>query len=339
MQLRLIAATCLFLSSLFLDAGTASGSDVDTVKQLSSSLWRPHLPRCSYGGGSFPSKMHANGVCDDRDSVIFNGLLCYSGEAEACNAVLNSQDKAPLLPKRGAWWRSPRIADDSSIPRSDSFSADQNLGVLLTVATLRNQSGVLDRLSNWMNWIDANRPCAAGSEPLCVRGWPRFCRDDTEKGCSLRPGDIAMLQTFFSRMGLEIPEGLFMRDLFMRFHELSTLILLADAHVNDLNYPVHLVAVGITVLRSFASAGDAFILGEAAKVLNRRQPRNAFFAYVAGKSKEEVAGLVLGVCPTAAAAMPSEKTEWIWERPDGSDAPKSTMLWDCVFMANLLARP
>jgi hypothetical protein len=148
-----------------------------------------------------------------------------------------------------------------------------------------------------------------------------------------------MLQTVTNRLQLPIPEGPFMRDLFSYFNEFAVPLILVDAHVNRLGYPVHLVATGIMIMRSFGSQESKPILDEAAKILHTRQSENPFFAYLAGVPRNDVAKKVLAVCPKAADAIPKEKTEWIWEREQGGDAPKRTMLWDCVFMANLLSLP
>jgi hypothetical protein len=259
---------------------------------------------------------------------------------------------APQLPAKGAWWRSPRIAladkkCDAPDGKCDSFSHDQGLGVMLTVVIKRADASYLNRLNDWMVWIDANRPCIIGGEPFCVRGWPRVCRDDTEppdwpfKGCSVRPGDLAMMQTVLGRLGLPLlPDPAPLKDTFASFREWAVPFILVNSNVNDLGYPSHLAATALLIMRSFPASPDtAPLLDLAALSLNRRQPKNPFFAYLARKPREEVASLVLEVCPKTVDAIPKERLEWIWERADGSDAPKKTMLWDCVFMANLLGKP
>lgn len=331
----------------------ANAGAVEEVQQLASTLWRKNAPYCSDKlGRKFPAKLQANGECDDRDSVIFNGLLCSSGEEEGCAAVLNSQDSATALPGKGAWWRSPRIAladqkCSAADGKCDSFSHDQGLGVMLTVVTKRSDPAYRNRLSDWVRWIDANRPCVIGGEPLCVRGWPRVCRDDTEppnwplKGCSLRPGDLAMMQTVLGRLGLDlIPDPWPIKDTFGKFREWAIPFILSGASLNDLGYPSHLAATGVLIMKSFAPASDTTpLLDLASRTLHERQPKNPMFALLAGSPREEVAKLVLEVCPKTEADIPAERTEWIWERKDGSDAPKRTMVWDCIFMANMLAKP
>lgn len=240
---------CAVIAASFIQV--AQSGPLEDVQRLSQSLWRKHLPYCTDSQGfAFPSKISAAGECDDRDSVIFNGLLCASGEEVGCTAVIKSQDRAATLPNKGAWWRSPRIAladQKCSNPNGmcDSFSHDQGLGVLLTVVTKRSDPDYKKRLGDWVTWIDANRPCIIGNEPLCVRGWPRVCRDDTEppnwpfKGCSLRPGDLAMMQTVLGRLGLPlIPDPPPIKDTFAQFREWAIPFILTGASFNDLGYPV-----------------------------------------------------------------------------------------------------
>lgn len=317
---------------------TAQANEIDDVQNFSKSLWEPNAPWCAdKTGRRFPSKVKGDGSCDDRDSVMFNGLLCVSGFDVACEAVLNSQDTATRFPLRGEWWRSPRIALDPSIPRSDSFSADQNIGVMMTIVHRRQDAATLNRLVEWLDWINVNRPCIVGSEPLCVRGLARLCRDDTEMGCTMKPGDIATMSATLERLSIPVPDGPFMKDLFDYFKAYALPIILANSYVNEEDYPMHLVAASIMIFREFDPSGDLppLLLG-AAQELSRRQPANPFFAFLAAKPKLEVAQKVLALCPKSQAEIPTEKTQWTWERPDGSQANKNTMLWDCVFMSNLL---
>lgn len=344
--------TVVLVAAAVFSSGSIAGP-LEDIQSLSTNLWRKNLPYCTDKlGRQFPSKVDANGVCDDRDSVIFNGLLCASGEDAGCVAVANSQDTAATLPKRGAWWRSPRIAlEDQKCTapdgKCDSFSHDQGLGVLLTVVTKRTDPKYVTRLSDWMTWIDANRPCIVGNEPLCVRFWPRVCRDDTEppnwpfKGCSMRPGDFAMMQTVLPRLGLNmIPDPNPLEDVLSKFNGWGPMFVVFGAGLNDIGYPMHLAAAGILILTPLVKNNDEQAdLDFAASLLHRRQPKNAFYSYLAGAPREDTAKLVLESCPKTAADIPKDRTQWIWERADGSNAKLSTMLWDCVFMANMLALP
>jgi hypothetical protein len=150
------------------------------------------------------------------------------------------------------------------------------------------------------------------------------------------------MQTVLGRLGLNlIPDPYpLSKDVFAAFKEWGIPFILAGASMNDLGYPSHLAATGVLMMRSFGNTADSTpILDAAAKTLHNRQPKNPFFALLAGETKDKVAQLVLDVCPGKDSDIPKERTEWIWEREDGSDAPKRSMIWDCVFMANMLSKP
>ena len=335
-------AAIAFLLIGILYGQPAASDELHDIRQLASTLWRPNLPRClDNQNRSFPSKIRANGSCDDRDMVLFNGLLCASGSEEGCTAVSNSQETSQNYPQKGEWWRSPRIALDPSIPRSDSFSPDQNLGVMLAVLKKRMDPGYRNQFANWINWIDVNRPCIVGTEPLCIRGVPRFCRDDTERGCTLRPIDMGLMQAVLTLLQIPVPEGPFMRDLFAPFTEqVVAANIKINAHFNDLGFPAHLAGVEIMIMRAIGPthSDTNSTLREAATALHNRQDKNPFFAYLAEIGTLEVAKLVHDVCPKTIADIPQNKMEWIWERKQDSTAPSETMLWDCMFMANLLGQ-
>src|SRR5437016_3322267 len=88
---------CMLVSSAFASSETAaetiSSSKLATLNQQMG-FWRSNAPRCAGPSGyAFPSgEQEAGGVaCEDGDMVLFNGLLCASGEAEGCDMVLRSQ--------------------------------------------------------------------------------------------------------------------------------------------------------------------------------------------------------------------------------------------------------
>src|SRR5262249_18840056 len=106
-----------------------------------------------------------------------------------------------------------------------------------------------------------------------------------------------------------------------------------------------LAAVEIMIMRTTGPSNElSNVLNDAARILVTRQSANAFFAHIAGLPPGDVAHKALAVCPKTATDIPTEKIQWIWERKQGpnaaySDTAPQTMLWDCVFIANLLALP
>jgi hypothetical protein len=149
----------LVLSSIallltFLPPPAAAGTDV----------WDASAFKCvAPDGFAFPSKPQTDSgsptLCDDGDMTLFNGLLCYSGNQLACEAVRRSQTPD------GRFWRSPLRAQTGNLHyeggtaylddtgNDKSFSPDMELGVLLYAIRTRDTSA----LSRWYNWISASR--------------------------------------------------------------------------------------------------------------------------------------------------------------------------------------
>lgn len=333
---------CLFIITMTLGASVTSHAQsfVEQLHERSRTVWRPNAPMCRDAEGfAFPGKLQEDGSCDDGDSVLFNALLCASREAVACEAVRRSQDRATSLPHAGRWWRSPRIALDPSLQVQNSFSHDHAIGVLLTTAVNAGISTDRTRFRRWMRWIEANAPCAIGSEPLCVRIWPRYCKDDTEGGCALRPGDLATVGRFVQILNEDLPQGPsgVMERLFSTMIPYAVPLNYANANLNAVGYSLHLVGVEILMWRSVGLT-DPNILSAAANVLRDRQGDNAFFAYLAGRDPNDIAGIALRRCPTAPNAHALPRNEWMWERDDnaGPESDRRSMIWDCIFVSNLL---
>ncbi len=71
--------------SALLFASTCWSGPLEEVKRLSTDVWRPSAPFCKDKlGRPFPSKIQANGECDDRDSVIFLSLLLECPQRQLC---------------------------------------------------------------------------------------------------------------------------------------------------------------------------------------------------------------------------------------------------------------
>src|SRR5829696_5046743 len=109
--------------------------------------------------------------CNDGDMLLFNGLLCASGEDVGCEAVKNSFDA-----KSGQWWRSPaKLKTGIDNPEEPNLNSDQVMGLLLYVAEKHDG----ERLRKWIEWIRG-----MGSPK-------RFCSLKTDK-CNFRPIDCSL---------------------------------------------------------------------------------------------------------------------------------------------------
>jgi hypothetical protein len=166
---------------------------------------------CESGAGRFPSKEAESGApaCDDSDSVMFNALLCRSGDPRGCNTVKLAQDSD------GRFWRSPKrrlertaeptTADDAiaKLQNRDlgetTFSGDHATGLFVYFGHMGDKER--DAFRRWIAWIDSNERCLTfcGAAPI---GTPRFCKNDR---CAFRPGDCSMLVLLGRKLGVGVP--------------------------------------------------------------------------------------------------------------------------------------
>ncbi|TXH69859.1 MAG: hypothetical protein E6Q88_08915, partial [Lysobacteraceae bacterium] len=158
--------------------------------------WRDNAPTCiAPDGFAFPAKREG-GDCGDGDITLFAGLLCVAGEPIGCETVKRAQIAS------GRWFRSPRRAQQDNLGQPNSFSPDMAFGAQLYAVSQRDAAA----MTRWLTWIDRVRPCWIGSGDNCFRGPVlRFCTDDTEKGCTVRPGDAATLNATVRALKAELP--------------------------------------------------------------------------------------------------------------------------------------
>jgi hypothetical protein len=292
-------------------------------------FWRQKAFLCAVVSPPFPSKeiLGQPQDCDDGDMTLFNGLLCAAGESAGCDAVARSQDAD------GRWWRSPRRIGWEAPAHDVSFSPDQSLGVLLYAV----QTGDKARFSHWLSWIESNRPCLANIGNTCFKyGWLRFCRDDQDKRCTLRPADCVRIEEVAKKLTVD---GMLcrrvMRDLGLPEDVLLPLgdFLLAAAAVNDPGFPQHLVGVDILLARKLSVDIDK--VNQAATVLFARTKDNPFFQYLTDGATSTVTTAMLSACP--APDRPStNRFQWTWERVAKPNSWTESMYWECIFLGDLL---
>jgi len=339
-----VCAALLLLSA----AGAALAGPKDEVASLMP-LWRANAPLCQ----GHPSSQ----ACHDGDMTLFSGLLCASGEAAGCAAVKAAQDAS------GRWHRSPRLAADPDLKPENSFSWDMALGVQLYVVTTKDTAA----LERWLAWVETRRPCLVQSPKLdnkticLVRGWPRWCTDDTEKGCTAKPQNLATLVRTIDTLKVKVPlpaedklpgglagpvfkrlqdeardanAELSLRNLLNKSRDLQPMVLVLDAAVNREGYPRHLVGAEVLLARRLGLGSPEVDL--AAKVVAGKEPKNPFFQYLHEGGSDDVAKLLLARAPRDAATIPTERSDWAWQRAESDQAWKRANLWDHVFMGRLL---
>lgn len=348
---RVFLKLCVLQALCCISLMTAAyGSPVDDVQQLMP-LWKANAPLCEGAPSS------AN--CNDGDMTLFNALLCVAGEKIGCDSVAGAQDAS------GRWHRSPRFKKDPGLHPTDSFSWDMALGVQLYVA----KTGDKVSLERWLAWVEQSRPCLVESPKIdgmtycLVRGWPRWCTDDTEKGCTARPQDLATLAVTTDALKVRVPPpaedklpggaaDLILIPLIAASREanaafslkrlleltsgLQPTIVLIDAAGNRPGYSRHLVAVNLMLMRLLGQ-GSATV-DRAAEVLASLQPDNPYFQYVANVDKTKVANMILKVAPKSLDTLPAKKDDWAWQRDTSEQAWLKSNLWDFLFIGRMLAQ-
>jgi hypothetical protein len=294
------------------------------IPKARADWWRTNAPTCTAPDGFVFVSKRVGSECDDGDTTLFAGLLCAAGEPLGCATVKRAQADS------GKWFRSPWRAQTDNLGKKNSFSPDMALGAQLYVTTTKD----VESLKRWHKWLDDVRACWVGSGDNCMRSpFLRYCTDDTEKGCALRPVDLAVLGATSTGMKAFPPTEDVRRLLLQAGTNMYDLIW-ADSQFNEPGFSQHLVGVEIFLLRLLGHKDQR--LQGAAVALSGKQPKNPFFLFLAEGPTRKVADLTMTLCPSPETGVPTSMNEWSWERKDEAEAWKRSMIWECVFMAKLL---
>lgn len=320
----ILSAIILFLNS---SCGKTPDSDLLFFNKLMSSkhlsqksspreYWESIAPLCH----GYPSKEN----CDDGDTVLFGGLLCWSGDERGCELVKKSQGSD------GRWWRSPR-RNPGNLGQDKSFSRDMAIGVMLYLTITKDVAAA----ESWLQWIEAHRPCIepAGetlTEKCVVPGLHRYCTDGPQQMCTLTPASWANMGHVWSYLGLK-------KHQLMKVNAAADDVpgpfsLMSRANTTPLGYQLHLVAaeilmkIGIDIQRDHRE--------NAARTLSERQPGNPYFQFLAGRNHEDTRADVVRLCPKPGDG-PTRRFQWSWERDTAEVAWTESMGWDCIFMDQL----
>lgn len=289
--------------------------------------WQSFGFTCPAGYPAKPSN-DSEQPCDDGDSVIFNGLLCYSGNQTACQAVGDSQDSD------GRWWRSPRRAAGEGRVAKTSFSRDQLIGVIFYLFTLykTEPEEARQRATNWHSWIKAN------GDAVCT---------ESSTTCAAAPLNWTLIARLFDHMKLPLDSNL-KNYLGTESNQIIVTVIqfLTDAGFELHNYSASALA--------FAEMGfGKSVVPWANAITKVKGMEDNPFIELAGKmicagdcgankaldskSLDQIANRVMELCPDPAQTT-SNRSQWGWERATSEQAWQNSMGWDCVFMANLLAK-
>jgi hypothetical protein len=190
-------------ASISWDNGSVWIKQPPTVSELEGRMayWESRTFYCpSADGPLFPSKEAEGGApaCDDGDAVMFNALLCRSGDARGCNTVRLSQDED------GRWWRSPEKRrlrpEEPSNPiqgGQTTFSGDHAAGLFIYFGVTHDSAA----FQRWIRWIDSNERCLTWCG-IMPAGTPRYCKNDR---CALRRGDCPILLLLGKMLNVGVP--------------------------------------------------------------------------------------------------------------------------------------
>lgn len=291
------------------------GSVNDDPLLTAAQFWQSQVVRyCD----QYPAKEN----CDDGDAVLFNGLLCASGESVGCDTVRRSQSAD------GRWWRSPGRTPGNR-GQGGSFSRDMALGTLLYLATTRDR----DAAERWMRWMEGNRPCTVRNPVTggcTIRGLHRYCTDDSNNTCTLTPLMWSLMADVWESLGIGLHPN--MNQFRRAFDQYAA----DDARRSGLGFELHLKAVQVFLREKLGLRSST--QDTVAGILTDRQGDNPFFQYVRYGYSSDVEQNFLGKCPRPDQNVDFRRAQWAWERDTSESAWRETMGWDCLFLARLSQR-
>lgn len=234
--------------------------------------------------------------CDDGDAMLFNGVLCLSGDGFACAAV-------EQMEYEGRFWRSPkRVGKDTK----NSFSRDMGLGVLAYMVATHDRA----RMNLYTRYLSTKR---------------RLCPDATDNRCDITPTFAALYNLVAHHIGAkELSYDKSKGD------PVLDLIWQAEEPTLPRGFERHLLGVQVYIRKAMGDWSPA--LQGISENLYRKDPENAFFAFLAGL---EPAGLIERHAPHE---RPESRAQWSFERSDESEAWKESCGWEWVFLINNLEK-
>jgi hypothetical protein len=300
----------LLFFSLILTCTNAGRDDSDVNKELLQAVkyrdldirsWAKHCGDTA-AKETYNSKEVEIFGCDTGDGVLFNGLLCLSGDKKACDAVAKAQNQ-----DTGQWFRSEFYLNSKY---ENSFSRDMAKGVLAYLIITKDQ----ERANKWLSYIESH-----GN---------KLCDNDTDGRCLIPPAFWGVMKVVWEYIGLE-------PSMLMKLGNLGDdTTLLASAHLTPLGFHLHLVAVELH-LRFHIKRIHPYLMKQLADVLVKRQPENPYFNWLASGPSDRVLRLLLDQCPKDS---PGYKNQWSFERDTAEQAWLNSMGHECLFLFNLIQK-
>lgn len=258
-----------------------------------------------------------DGQLDDGDALLFNAILCSTGDETACSVVAASQGPD------GRFWRSPDLVGQE---KENSFSRDMGIGVVLWAAV--KGDAAKPALEAWRAYVKKNgKMCPQASDNRCLvtPSFAAYFNYVAEKvGFSKLPfGIVRGEDVAVSVPALAGPETPF---LFRMWQTLEP--------TTPRGFALHLLAVQMHTVQHLGVWDDT--LQAVANRLVKREPKNAYYLWLARGVDETVANLWLELVPRQ---KPESTREWAWERKDEDLAYLKSCGWDFIAVADLVLKP
>lgn len=236
--------------------------------------------------------MPIKGNGDSGDSMLWSGLMVAAGDRRPIAGIRQCQTLD------GRIWR---CVDRVNNQPQNSFSRDMALGFLLYVSTVKDY-GMANR---WVSYIKRNKSL-----------FPSDQSTDT------RHIVTPTLWWLMSYSGIKVPlQYRLSRFLYKPYQKI-------EIKFGQRGFQTHLQGVACLIMAINSGKRDIKI-GE---MLYKKEPNNAFFAWLAGKN-EEARSINNRLRKSSSGG---NQNQWCWERTDSEEAWKDSMGWDFLFIDMLL---
>lgn len=268
------------------------------------------------GASATRVKRSWDGQLDDGDALLFNAILCASGDETACGVVAASQGPD------GRFWRSPDLV---GVEKVDSFSRDMGIGVVLWAAV--KGEAAKPALEAWRAYVKQTKG---------------LCPQASDGRCLITPAFAAFFNYVAEKVGFgKLPYGIVLgkdpvavtvpvvaTDTPFLFRMWQTL-----EPTTPSGFALHLLGVQMHAVQHLGVWDDT--LQAVANRLTKREPKNAYYLWLAKGADEAVVNLWLELAPRQ---KPAATKEWAWERKDEDLAYTKACGWDFLMISNLLLK-
>ena len=255
--------------------------------------------------------------CDTKsrfscDCTFWNGIACSNARNDTqftCNEPWESQSPNGMI------WRSPWEAAIQNSTNPDFFSRDQALAVLSHLTNDANATWY----NKWYQFIDGNKgSMCPGKFYDCWFVTPFWCTFDT----------VA------SKKGLKEPSIDWMiPKLGEGACNNQNIFIYISCKYNDNGSALHLASLDVYIRRRLKIWDQ--VLQNAADVLHKRDPMNAFFRWLSEGASDGLADLIVSQVPKDGN---HPMHQWSFVREDSSKAWEESMGWDYIFLIDHLLK-